>query len=167
MMGLHNQGGPPMFPRPLARSRRVLLGAGLVTAGLLASPLSAHAAITCRADPIVTLSNGMQVQMSDLIYDYASNVSKVAYTLHGPVGTTVTSVSYANTDPGIVETFQYVADNGAGNYDSYAAIYDTTPQVNVQYYTTVTNTATGASLSQSAQTHLSASGAVLHIHLHL
>jgi hypothetical protein len=155
-----------MFPRPLARSRRALLGAGLLTAGLLASPLSAQAALSCRADPIVTLSNGRQVQMSDLIYDSASNVSKVAYTLHGPVGTTVTSVSYANTDPGIVETFQYVADNGAGNYDSYAAIYDNTPQVNVQYYTTVTNTTTGASLSQSAQTHLSASGAVLHIHLH-
>jgi hypothetical protein len=144
-----------------------LLGAGLCTAGLLASPLTAHAALSCRADPIVTLSNGRQVQMSDLIFDAASNVSLVAYTLHGPIGTTVKSVSYANTDPGIVETFQYVADKQPGDYDSYAAIYDTTPQVNVQYYTTVTNTTTGASLSQSAQTHLSASGAVLHIHLHV
>jgi hypothetical protein len=152
-------------------SRRGLLGAALALGVLLGSPLAAvntaHAALTCRADPIVTLSNGVQVQMSDLMYDAATNVSTVAYTLHGPVGTTVTSVSYANTTPGIVETFQYVADNGAGNYDSYAAIYDNTPQVNVQYYTTVTNTATGASLSQTAQTHLSASGAVLHIHLHL
>jgi hypothetical protein len=39
--------------------------------------------------------------------------------------------------------------------------------VNVQYYTTVTNLTTGVSLSQTAQTHLSAAGAVLHIHLHL
>ena len=156
-----------MFQHPLARTRRSLLAAGLCTAGLLASPLSAHAALSCRADPIVTLSNGRQVQMSDLIFDATSNVSKVAYTLHGPVGTTVKSVSYANTDPGIVETFQYVADNQAGDYDSYAAIYDKTPQVNVQYYTTATNTTTGASLSQTAQTHLSASGAILHIHLHV
>jgi hypothetical protein len=150
--------------------RRALLGAALAAGFLASGPLAvntAHAAISCRADPIVTLSNGVQVQMSDLMYDYATNVSKVAYTLHGPVGTTVTSVSYVNTTPGIVETFQYVADNNPGNYDSYAAIYDTTPQVNVQYYTTVTTTATGASLSQTAQTHLSQSGAVLHIHLHL
>lgn len=150
--------------------RRPLVGAALAVGVLLGGPLAAttaHAALACRADPIVTLSNGMQVQMSDLMYDAASNVSTVAYTLHGPVGTTVANVSYVNTTPGIVETFHYVADNGAGNYDSYAAIYDNTTQVNVQYYTTVANRATGASLSQTAQTHLSASGAVLHIHLHL
>ena len=60
-----------------------------------------------------------------------------------------------------------VADNGAGNYDSYAAIYDANTGINVQYFTTVTNTDTGQTVSQTAQTHLSASGQVLHIHLHL
>jgi hypothetical protein len=149
---------------------RALLGAALTAGVLLGGPLAvntAHAAIACRVDPIVTLSNGVQVEMSNTIYDDSTNVSLVAYTLHGPSGTKVTSVSYANSTPGIAETFQYVADNQPGNYDSYAAIYDNTPQVNVQYYTTVTSTATGQSLSQMAQTHLSSSGAVLHIHLHL
>jgi len=150
--------------------RRAELGAAILATGLLAGIIpssAAHALEACRADPIVTLSNGMQVQMSDTMYDDASNISKVTYTLYGPVGTTVTSVSYANSTPGIVETFQYVADNNAGDYDSYAAIYDNTPQVYVQYFMTLTNTATGASMSQSAQTHLSHSGAILHIHLHM
>jgi hypothetical protein len=148
------------------RAVRAALTAGVLLGGPLAAN-SAHAAVSCRADPIVTLSNGVQVEMDNTIYDDSSNVSKVAYTLHGPMGTTVKSVSYANSTPGIAETFQYVADNQRGDYYSYAAIYDTTPQVNVQYYTTATNTATGQSLTQSAQTHLSSSGAVLHIHLHL
>jgi hypothetical protein len=146
--------------------RRALLGAATLAAALLGTTLPTHAALGCRADPIVLLSNGAKIEMSNFMYDSGANVSLVAYTLHGPTGTSVVSVSYANTTPGIQETFQYVADNGAGNYDSYSAIYDNTPQVNVQYYTTAANTATNTSVSQTAQTHLSHSGAILHIHTH-
>src|SRR5690348_6512100 len=102
-------------PRPSRRAAGAALAAAIVLAGPLAA-VNGQAASACRSDPIVTLSNGVQVQMSDLMFDSAANVSLVAYTLHGPAGTAVVSVSYANTDPGIAETFQYVADNGAGNY---------------------------------------------------
>lgn len=154
---------------PTLTRRLIGLTPALLAATLLVPPLVAHAALTtCRTDPIVTLSNGVQVQMSNTIYDNAANVSKVAYTLHGPAGTTVTSVVYPSDDTtSIPETFQYVADNNAGNYDSYSAIYDTNTGINIQYFTTATNTVTGASLSQTTQTHLSSSGQVLHIHLHL
>jgi hypothetical protein len=73
----------------------------------------------------------------------------------------------ADNTAGIVETFQYVADNQPGDYDSYSAIYDANAGTNVTETTTVTNAVTGQSVSQTAQTHLSSSGQVLHIHLHL
>jgi hypothetical protein len=153
---------------PLPTRRLIGLAPLLLAESLLVQPLTAQAALSCRSDPIATLSNGVQVQMSNTIYDNAANVSKVAYTLHGPAGTTVTSVVYpSDNTSGIAETLQYFADNGAGNYDSYSAIYDNNTGINIRYFTTATNTVTGASLSQMAQTHLSNSGQVLHIHLHL
>jgi hypothetical protein len=160
---------PVTIHRPFQR----LLGSAVLLGGLglgvLPSPGAvAHAALSgCRTDPVVSLSNGVQVSMSNSISDMSTNVSSVAYTLHGPQRTTVTGVSYANSTPGVPETFQYIADNNAGNYDSYSAIYDKNAGIDVQYYTTVTNTVTGQVLSQSAQTHLSGSGQSLHIHLHL
>ena len=149
---------------------RLLFACMLVT-GTIAGTLTAtctYASVSgCRTDPIVVLSNGMQVELDNTIADVSANVSKVVYTLHGPVGTTVQSVSYVNTTSGIDETFQYVADNGAGNYDSYSAMYDSTPGVNANYYMTLTNLATTATMTQMAQTHLSSSGSILHIHLHM
>src|SRR5260370_13876396 len=102
--------------------RLMLLGSAVLVAGLIAGGLpspEAHAAlVACGTDPIVTLSNGAQVAMSNTIYDYSTNVTQVSYSLHGPSGTTVNSVSYANSTWGIPETFTYHADNQPGNYDS-------------------------------------------------
>jgi hypothetical protein len=154
-----------------ARSLYRLAAALGLTLGLLTglAPLRTQAALTgCRSDPIVTLSNGVQVQIGNTMADAAANVSKVAYTLHGPLGTTATQVVYpADNASGIVETFQYIADNQPGNYDSYSAIYDANAGINVNEATTVTNTTTLQSISQTAQTHLSSSGQSLHIHVHL
>ena len=154
-----------------SRPARRLWAAALLTAGVLAMPLAprAHAAFAaCRADPIVALSNGVKVQMGNTIYDAAANVTKVAYTLHGPAGTTVKSVVYpTDNTSGVPETFAYVADNQAGDYDSYSSIYDANTGVNVTAATVVTNTITGQSVNQTAQTHLSGWGVALHIHAHL
>jgi len=80
------------------RSRPATLGAALFSAGVLASLLSAphhaHAAAACRADPIVTLSNGLVVHLSATVYDAPSDITGVAYTMHAPVGTSVVSVVY-------------------------------------------------------------------------
>jgi hypothetical protein len=154
-----------------ARSLYRLAAALGLALGLLTSlaPLRSQAAMTgCRSDPIITLSNGVQVQIGNTIADAATNVSTVAYTLHGPLGTTATKIVYpADNTSGIAETFQYIADNQPGNYDSYSAIYDANAGINVDEATTVTNTATLQSISQTAQTHLSSSGHSLHIHVHL
>ena len=151
-------------------SRRLVvaavLGVGLL--GGFGAPRADAALSACRADPIVTLSNGITVQMSNTIYDAAAKVTKVTYTLHGPQGTTVTKVVYpTDNTSGIPETFAYVADMQVGNYDSYSTIYDTTQGANVTASTVATNTVTGKSVSQTAQTHLSSSGVSLHIHLSL
>jgi hypothetical protein len=131
-----------------------LQGAAVLAAALLISSPGtphAHAAIACRTDPIVTLSNGVTVQMSNTIYDYASNVSKVAYTLHAPAGTMVTSVVYPPGTTSIPESFQFAADNNPGRYESYAVVYDANRNVTVSADTVVTDPATHTSLSQTAQ----------------
>lgn len=74
---------------------RKLLAGGLLSLGLLAGPLagSAHAAyVTCKTDPVITLSNGKQVTLWAVVMTDASNISAVYYTLHVPVGTAVRSI---------------------------------------------------------------------------
>ena len=113
--------------RGAGRRLALALGAASLLAVSLAAP-AAHAALSrCSTDPVVTLSNGAQVTMSNDIYDASTNVTKVAYILHAPGGTTVTSVSYANSTTGIPETFTFYADNQPGDYDSYDAMTSDRP----------------------------------------
>ena len=146
--------------------RLMLLGSAVLVAGLIAGGLAspaAHAAlVACGTDPIVTLSNGAQVTMSNTIYDYSTNVTQVDYSLHGPSGTTVESVSYAKSTPGIPETFTYYADNQPGNYDSYVVTTDANSSVHITAYTTVEGTS-GTTQSLTAQGH---PGQQIHIHVH-
>jgi len=79
--------------------RRALLGPAVLAAGLLAgalTPRAAHAMAGVAADPLVTLSNGIVLDMSTTIYDPAGlpDVQHVSYTLHLPKGVAVTRVSY-------------------------------------------------------------------------
>ena len=80
----------------------------------------------CRSDPLVTLSNGMQVRLTATIMTDPSQVSNVAYTLHVPQGLSVTSVQYDNGP--LPETFNWVADkppvdkNGNGQFTSQTQV---------------------------------------------
>ena len=145
-------------------SRRLALALG--AAGLLAGSLTAPAAhaalVRCSTDPLVTLSNGAQVTMSNDIYDSSTNVKGVAYILHAPSGTTVKSVSYANSTEGIPETFTFYADNQPGDYDSYVVTTDANSQTQINAYTTV-QTLSGTTQSLTAQGH---PGQQIHIHVH-
>jgi hypothetical protein len=69
----------------------------------------------CATDPIVTLSNGAAVTMVDQISDTQSDLQSVNYTLHVPVGVTVTNVQYDSVF-GSLETLQVVPDQSSGTY---------------------------------------------------
>ena len=134
-----------MSPRSAFTARRagpVLLGAAILSASLLARSLLApqtHAAIGgCRSDPVVTLSDGKVLDLSASVSDTYDDVQLVSYTLHGPVGTQVTSV----VDTSILgpkDTFQYYADEPAGTYTASAKVSTATPQMSVGADTALVN----------------------------
>ncbi len=148
------------------RSRPATLGAALFSAGVLASllggaPHHAHAAAGCRADPIVTLSNGLVVHLSATIYDTPSDITGVAYTMHAPVGTSVVSVVYPPDPNNIPQTFQFYADNPAGTWDSYTYVDTKTTGIGVMATAEVANlavfTATGGD-HQQVRVHVGPDG---------
>ncbi len=69
----------------------MLLAAFIVIADL--SPVGA-AFMTCRADPLVFLSNGDTLRIVANIDTTSSNVVSINYTLHLPAGVTVSDVRY-------------------------------------------------------------------------
>ena len=95
-MGVHIKKDHTMT-RSLFRSpRRALFGLAVPAAGLLAgalTPRAAHAMAGVAADPLVTLSNGIVLDMSTTIYDPAGlpDVQHVSYTLHLPKGVAVST----------------------------------------------------------------------------
>lgn len=100
--------------------RRALLAAALAAGVLLGGPLAvntAHAAIGCRADPLVHLTNGTTIDVSATIYDTAADVKGITYVLHGPTGTAFSTVTWPAWDQFTArETFRYVADQAPGQY---------------------------------------------------
>ena len=101
--------------------RRVALGASLLTATLLAAPLqprSVHAASACRSDPIVVLSNGVTLRISEDIAAAASQVTAIAYVVHAPAGTQLVSVTYTPGAVGAKEKLKLTTDAPVGTYTS-------------------------------------------------
>ena len=85
----------------------VMAWAVLCTA-LLHQP-AAHAAVACRADPVVVLSNGAVLDLELSIGDQLQDIQHIAYTLHGPVGTSMVTALYPD-GTGAISTVTYVAD---------------------------------------------------------
>jgi hypothetical protein len=112
-----------------------LPGAALLAAGLLAGTLpasTARAAIGgCRSDPVVLLSSGDILDLRADIGDSATDVGQVAYTLHGPAGTSVITITPSSGLLGPKETFQYMADSAAGSYGVETMVSTLTPHVAV------------------------------------
>jgi len=143
---------------PIRWGAGMLLGLGLLCSSLVSLP--AQAAISgCRSDPAVTLSNGVQILLYEDISDTATDVTKITYTLHVPVGVTVTSISYSGAVPSKLQSLTTVADENSGNYDGYTLVSTKTPNVPVAAYMSANGTV-------SAHTNGS-SGELLHSHLHL
>jgi len=97
------------------RSTRVLLSAGLLL-GLAAGPLTVHPAgatfSTCSTDPKVWVSNGTKITLTPQITDAASDVTGITYTIHGPIGTTLSNIVYTGSLFSGLETVVYIPDQG-------------------------------------------------------
>lgn len=103
-----------MFVR---RSRLYMMIALLGVAVLLQQPLTVAAAIrSCRADPIVWLSNGDTIQMTVEIAADVADVQGILYTLHAPVGVTVDRIVYTGGALQNKEEVVFVADQAPGHY---------------------------------------------------
>jgi hypothetical protein len=77
---------------------RLFVALGSLLFGLLWSILGAESAaaivVSCRADPIVWLSNGTKVTMTASIAADASQVNLITYTVHAPRGLAAAKVVY-------------------------------------------------------------------------
>ena len=109
-------------PRP---GRPALRGAALAAALLLGGPLAsvnhAHAALACRADPVLWINvagtnNAYKVQVTASVGTASSDVQGIVYTVHAPVGTVLTSVGYTGGAFAHKESVQFVADSAAGTF---------------------------------------------------
>jgi hypothetical protein len=103
---------------PRASLRQALLSLLLFSLAVTAlAPAVASAAIrSCRADPIVWLSNGDTVQMTVDVAASASDVRRITYTLHAPAGTSITRIIYTG---GVLQSKEQVvlyADQPHGHY---------------------------------------------------
>ena len=99
-------------------SRPVRLGATVLAAGLLAglvAPHMAHAQVSgCMSDPVVSLSNGTQLDLYASIDDSSQDVQQVTFDVIVPRG--VQEVAYT---PGLLGSKQVVNVYPAGSPHSY------------------------------------------------
>ena len=146
----------------------LLLSSTVLASGLLAGPLAARNAQAafsgCGSDPVVTLSNRVQIRLSEHIDNLASDISGITYQLHIPVGTRVRSISYSGAVPSSLQTITISADERAGTYDAYTVVNT--------YARRILVTASMAGTSPNQTTIVSSpttglSGQTLHSHLYL
>jgi hypothetical protein len=111
------------------------LGALLLLVGIfgfLLPTLEAQAATSsCRGDPIVTFTNGLQLALSVSLDNDGSSVSQVVYTLHAPAGWSVKQVQYTGGPLQHKESFVFYNDESSYRFDAYTL-------VNASVSTTVT-----------------------------
>jgi hypothetical protein len=89
---------------------------------LLAAPAAQAAASACRTDPIVWLSDGHKVTLSANISTDLALVQQVTYTLHAPIGLTVTSIVHTASGLGTREGFYFYADQPAKHYTTNTVV---------------------------------------------
>jgi hypothetical protein len=103
------------------RSLALMLG---VMLGIMAPVLQAHAGFSsCQGDPVVSLSNGVVLDLSVSLDISASSVNQIVYTVHAPKGTKVVSVTYTAGSLQNKEVLNFVADQQSEQYltDTFAS----------------------------------------------
>jgi hypothetical protein len=110
----------------------------------------AHAELgVCYSDPVVVLSNGTILDLSDVINDTDTDVQQVSYTIHAPAGTSVTSVTYTSGPLGPKETFQFFAEGKLGQYDIASQVTTINSGIGVTASAKAVSTAGTASASDT------------------
>lgn len=121
-------------------SWRGLIVAAALALGLAVGPLGARGVgatfSTCDLDPVVVLSNGVTLSITAHVQAQASDIQQVTYTVHGPVGTSVASITYDSL--GSLESLQYIPDLPGSSFTVSAQVLASTPSVGVTTSTTVT-----------------------------
>src|SRR3954454_11841661 len=109
-------------PRPI---RSVAITAVLCTALFALAFMRADRALAsgCRTDPVVVLSNGMQLQFGADINTSYSNVHSVVYTIHGPARSAPVLIVYTDNPIGSVERVVYYGDLTTSNYSIDTVVY--------------------------------------------
>jgi len=139
--------------RVVGRGRRPWLLAPLVAGlGIAAVPPgTARASIGgCRSDPVVTLSNGVVLDLSAAIADTADDVRGTTYTLHAPVGTWVVAVVGTDGVLGLTERFIFQADQAASTYATETVVRTGQGGVTVSATTDVVGVDVGAAYTGTA-----------------
>jgi hypothetical protein len=142
-----------------------LLAAAALQIGLVLGPLLSHDAAAqfapCRSDPVVSLTNGAQIDLSATISDSTSDVKKVVYVVHAPAGTKLLSVVDTSGLLGLTETVQLYADDATNTFDTYTTVYTGRSGVAVTATTTVVS---ALNLTLGSGSASGQSGQTLHIH---
>jgi hypothetical protein len=132
-------------------ARPVRLGASVLAAGLLAglvAPHLAHAQVSgCRADPVVSLSNGTQLDLYASIDDSSQDVQQVTFNVIVPRG--VQEVAYTPGFLGPKQVVNVYAHGGPHNYIIATLVTTQTSGVQVTATTRAVGTGGIASASNS------------------
>jgi hypothetical protein len=132
---------------------------------LAQTPGVSHALVAgCRADPSVTLSNGVSFELTTQIGTALASITHISYTLHLAPSVSVRSVSYPDGTAGI-SSFSTVTDDAVGNYDDDTVITSAV-KVTATAYFVVESYPAGLAPTNGAPAQGSTSQD-LHIHLHI
>jgi len=71
---------------------------------------------TCRADPIIVLSNGAEIRIAATVGTAADNVRQISYLLHAPIGTSITQLVYTGGPLANKEQVAFAADLHPDHY---------------------------------------------------
>ena len=149
--------------RPILKPLVGMIASSLIL--LACTPGVSHATVAgCRADPIVTLSNGVTFELAAQIGTSLSSITHITYTLHLASTVTVLSVTYPDGTASI-SSFTTVKDHTVGNYDDDTVITSSvnataTSSFVIEQYPTAWSPTPGA----LAQGHTAQD---LHIHMHI
>jgi hypothetical protein len=108
-----------------------IASAVLIAVLALIPPSAYTAALRCRSDPVVVLSNGTLIDLSADIDAMLWDIASVHYTLHVPQGLYAILVVRTPNWPGTKETFTIIADQPAKTFDSTTTVWTKRPGVGV------------------------------------
>jgi hypothetical protein len=139
---------------------------------------NASAALACRSDPIVVLSNGTTLDLHATFNNgVTSTISHVTYVLHGPALPATTTRPTGSTASGL-GWYSYSYPDGSGSWSTMSYIGDEPNSGGYDAYITVTAASTipitaymdwlqGGGTPHAGISHTGTSGQTLHVHLQI